>query len=686
MNKDMHKISVIIPCFNCKDTVEDALKSVYQQNLSIPYEVVMVDDGSTDGTRDLITELSKKYPNVNYFFHEKNKGGGAARNTCVKKSTGDLIFCLDSDDMLAAGTLGKMVDYLLEKNCDAVGISRSIQFNGKNVNDVAYIYDFDYVGDKIPFSNLFGANSKCSLYSTFLFTKKSFYIAGGYPEDHGFDTQGFAFRFLANGLSACVCPGSIYLHRVNDGSSYYIREYEEGRASHNWFEIFEEFLFLFNDAAKEFILNYDLNDHKKPLFESLNYLYSLNNLLNPKYNLLIKQSSKEAYRDLCLSHHDDCTKYDYYWLGSEMYRSKDYSKAVDYFVLAIKTQMNNNSIYYKLFDSLCKINHIEYPNVIKKIDNFNKLNKLVFQKRTFYIKVKDKIMKYSPFNKIFFDRIRFKLNIIWLKYIKNFLGLDVNLNNNISSDLKIDVVFPTIDREADVLPYVIDSIREFVRHPIGDIFIVAPDSGVIKDICKNKNCKFIDESTLLPITKKDIIYNVDGLDRSGWVYQQLLKWSADKFVNQKYFLITESDTVFSRPRVFEYKGKIIFPCSDEPCNIPYFEAYERIFGEKVDPVINFTSHHSLFDKDILSGIKKEIEVRSGLKWYESIIKNLDTTCVSSVSDYESYGQFVKKHFRNTMILEFWGNLSLSRKELNNFSKSKFNYKKYKAVSFHHYQS
>ncbi len=113
---DNHKLSIIIPCYNSAKTLEEALTSACAQELSIPFEIVMVDDNSEDNTRELMKKLAGEYKNIRYFFHDTNKGGGATRNTAVAKSTGDLIFCLDSDDILTPGMLGKMVNMLLEKN------------------------------------------------------------------------------------------------------------------------------------------------------------------------------------------------------------------------------------------------------------------------------------------------------------------------------------------------------------------------------------------------------------------------------------------------------------------------------------------------------------------------------------------------------------------------------------------
>jgi glycosyltransferase involved in cell wall biosynthesis len=85
------KISVIIPTFNRAKLVQRAIKSVLNQTLK-PYEIIVVDDGSTDDT----LEVLKNYPIK--VLTQKNKGISSARNLGIKNATGDIIALLDSDD------------------------------------------------------------------------------------------------------------------------------------------------------------------------------------------------------------------------------------------------------------------------------------------------------------------------------------------------------------------------------------------------------------------------------------------------------------------------------------------------------------------------------------------------------------------------------------------------------------
>lgn len=255
------KLSIIIPCFNCQTTLREAVESCYLQGFKeTEFEIVMVDDGSTDNTYKLMEELSKEHTNINIFQHQKNQGGGATRNTAVSHTQTEVIFCLDSDDILPPNTLDTMYSYLKEKGCDGVCIHHSVKFNGKNSTDIDHVDILPYAGEKIPFESVFQAQGVCPVYLVFLYTKDSFTRAGGYPTNHGFDTQGFGWRFLAAGLSAYTCPNTKYLHRMNNGDSYYIREYNQGKINYNWQKILFEHLYLFDISTQDFIRKFNYSD------------------------------------------------------------------------------------------------------------------------------------------------------------------------------------------------------------------------------------------------------------------------------------------------------------------------------------------------------------------------------------------------------------------------------------------
>ena len=275
--------------------------------------------------------------------------------------------------------------------------------------------------------------------------------------------------------------------------------------------------------------------------------------------------------------------------------------------------------------------------------------------------------------------------VIFVLIIKKILGRDVNFREGVSSDIPIDVVMCAIDKDYDVLIHVIDSIRKYVKHPIGNIFLICPSSEKIKKIAKDKKCIFLDENKVLPITKKDINYTFRGQNRSGWLFQQLLKWSADKYITNEYFLITEADTVYCRPQIFIHNNKVLLPISNQLCHLPYFAAIKRLVGKKIDPVLNVTSHHSLFERTKLKVLKQIIERRCKTTWWQGIINKIDHRQGSSVSDYETYGQFVYLNYPNDFEKEFWYNHSFKRTQLKDIKKIINKCRnKYKNISFHSY--
>jgi len=255
-----------------------------------------------------------------------------------------------------------------------------------------------------------------------------------------------------------------------------------------------------------------------------------------------------------------------------------------------------------------------------------------------------------------------------------------------SSALALDVIIPTAERDLDVLPYAVDGVRAYLRHPIGSIFVIGADSQPLRKVCNDKRCRFVDERSLVDIEPAAIALIVDGVDRSTWIYQQLLKWNADRIAEAPHFLVVDADTIMIRPQVLERNGRLILNYSDE-YHRPYFEMYERLLKESVSCPVSFTSHQMLYDKLILRDLKERLQTIHSSGWEEAILRNLDRTQPSSFSDYDTYGQFAFTHYPMQVAVEYWFNLSLERtRNLQNVRLLALKYgRKFKTVSFHHYK-
>jgi glycosyltransferase involved in cell wall biosynthesis len=100
----MPKISVLIPVYNGAKFVSETIQSILNQTFN-DYEIVVVDDGSTDATKSIIDEFTKQFPNKIRYIYQDNSGVSIARNTAINNAKGEFIAFLDSDDYSAKNRL-----------------------------------------------------------------------------------------------------------------------------------------------------------------------------------------------------------------------------------------------------------------------------------------------------------------------------------------------------------------------------------------------------------------------------------------------------------------------------------------------------------------------------------------------------------------------------------------------------
>ena len=126
INKETFKLSIIIPCFNEKKTIEKILaradQSLKKYNI-LNYEILIVDDSSNDGTIEILKNLTKN-DKIKVYFHEVNLGKGAAIHTGLKYATGDITMIQDADLEYDPLDYEKLLRPFFEANADIVYGSR----------------------------------------------------------------------------------------------------------------------------------------------------------------------------------------------------------------------------------------------------------------------------------------------------------------------------------------------------------------------------------------------------------------------------------------------------------------------------------------------------------------------------------------------------------------------------------
>ena len=138
----MPEISVIIPTYNCAKYVSKAVKSVLEQTYK-DYEIIVIDDGSTDQTKEIIMPYLK-YKDVHYIY-QKNKGLAVARNTGIYNSKGKYIALLDADDYWVSIKLEKQMK-IFEKKSDITLVHSNVYlyFEQDEAKTEKYSRNIDY--------------------------------------------------------------------------------------------------------------------------------------------------------------------------------------------------------------------------------------------------------------------------------------------------------------------------------------------------------------------------------------------------------------------------------------------------------------------------------------------------------------------------------------------------------------
>lgn len=135
---DTTLISIIVPVYNVKDYLADCVNSLVDQHFE-DYEILLIDDGSTDGSSDMCDDYAANYDRV-ITYHKKNGGLSSARNMGIEKARGKWIIFVDSDDYwFSADVLSTLIDVVVKEGADIVRFEYSaVDENGE------YLYEYEY--------------------------------------------------------------------------------------------------------------------------------------------------------------------------------------------------------------------------------------------------------------------------------------------------------------------------------------------------------------------------------------------------------------------------------------------------------------------------------------------------------------------------------------------------------------
>ena len=264
------------------------------------------------------------------------------------------------------------------------------------------------------------------------------------------------------------------------------------------------------------------------------------------------------------------------------------------------------------------------------------------------------------------------LRYIHYAYLKikpdSFCNLHVPLSN-----IPIDVIIPVIEKDAETLILTIDSARGNILQPITNIYLIAPESAMLRKIAHEKHCVFILEDNVLPVFSKNT-------NRKGWIKQQYVKLNADTIGTCEHFLVIDADTILIRPQIFvKYNKEVLNILHDY-----WFKRKQMVkiaLGFDKFHNVDFTSHHMLICKTKLKALKKHLQNLHGLPWQDA----LDNLSIpdGSFSEYELYGNFVAQRFNDEIELVLGSNTLFPRNGVANvgYAREYLNCK-YKSMTMH----
>jgi glycosyltransferase involved in cell wall biosynthesis len=211
-------LSIIMPCYNEKHTIKKILDEVFEVNLgTTKKEVIIVDDGSTDGTRDILTKLAKSNKSINLIFQETNQGKGAALKRGILESSGDIVVIQDADLEYDPQEYKRLLYPIERGHADVVYGSRFIGGEPHRI-----IYYRNQVANKFltTLSNMLTGLNLTDMETCYKMMK------GDLARNLAKDLKAKRFGFEPE-ITARVAKSKVAVYEI--GISYYGRSKEEGK-------------------------------------------------------------------------------------------------------------------------------------------------------------------------------------------------------------------------------------------------------------------------------------------------------------------------------------------------------------------------------------------------------------------------------------------------------------------------
>lgn len=198
-------VSVVVPVYNVKDYVLKCLESLARQSYE-QIEIIVVDDGSTDGSGEICDEFARDDGRIKV-FHKKNGGVSSARNYGIKKAKGEYVCQVDSDDWVKKDFVVKMVEVAEKENADIVVCG---------YNDC--IPEWRVISGEGATVKLLTLQENMEIVAWNKMYRRSLFDDVPYPEGENYEDSLTTYKLLSKAGKVVYVPKSLYVYRERVGS------------------------------------------------------------------------------------------------------------------------------------------------------------------------------------------------------------------------------------------------------------------------------------------------------------------------------------------------------------------------------------------------------------------------------------------------------------------------------------
>jgi hypothetical protein len=229
----------------------------------------------------------------------------------------------------------------------------------------------------------------------------------------------------------------------------------------------------------------------------------------------------------------------------------------------------------------------------------------------------------------------------------------------------VDILYVVHKKDLINLKKSIDSLKFIKNITINNIFIISNEILLLNDLINDPRAIFIKDDKVLGFNFDHYQYPVNGnglSNRSGWLFQQLLKLGWSTHSKSENYITIDADTYFINPiSFFDQKDRFIFFGTEEWWP-PYFEAFKILFNKRPPLIWSRVAHMMIFNRYYVQQMLQELESMHGVAWHAAIAKTRVINSHSCFSEYETYANWMSINYPEKCSVRPSYNQTASSKE------------------------